>query len=121
MSRADQTTMLRRIASTFALGAALASTTGCAVEAGVAYPGGGDDYPPDSFIATTTPVYYEGHASYWYGGHWYYRDGNHWNHYDREPAALYQRRSQAPPARRTYEASRGRVVARPEVRANVHR
>jgi hypothetical protein len=120
MSRAHQTTMLRRIACTVALGVALASTTGCGVEIGAAYPGGGDDYPPDSYIATTTPVYYEGHASYWYGGRWYYRDGNHWNHYDREPAALYQRRQQAPPARRTYEA-RARVVARPEVRSNAHR
>jgi hypothetical protein len=120
MSRAHPTTMLRRIACTFTLGAALASTAGCAVEAGAAFPGGGDDYPPDSFIATTTPVYYEGHASYWYGGRWYYRDGSHWSHYDREPAALYQRRSQAPPARRTYEA-RGRAVARPEARPTVRR
>jgi hypothetical protein len=117
MSRASQTTMLRRIACALALGVTLASTAGCGVEVGADYPGGEyDAYPPDAFVATTTPVYFEGHATYWYGGHWNYRDGNHWAHYDREPPALYQRRMQAPPVRRAYEAPRGRVVARPAVR-----
>ena len=122
MSRASQIAMLRRVTCALALGVALASTAGCGVEMEAGDPGGGyDDYPPDGYIATTTPVYFEGHASYWYGGHWYYRDGNHWNHYDREPPALYQRRMQAPPARRAYEAPRGRVMARPVARPSGHR
>jgi hypothetical protein len=117
MSRASQNTMIRRVARALALGLTLASTAGCGVEVGAAYPGYDDGgYPPDAYIATTTPVYFEGHASYWYGGRWYYRDGNRWGHYDREPPGLYQRRMQGPPARRAYEAPRGRVVARPSVR-----
>jgi hypothetical protein len=120
MSRASLTTMIRRGVLALAL-VTLASTAACGVEVGAAYPGGDyEAYPPDGYIATTTPVYFEGHASYWYGGHWYYRDGNHWSHYDREPPGLYQRRMQAPPARRAYEA-RGRVVARPVARPSVHR
>ena len=82
------------------------------------YPAGYyDDYPPDAYIATTEPVYFEGRAAYWYGGRWYYRDGGRWGHYDREPPALYQRRMQAPPVRRTYEEPwRGR----PPGRSNEH-
>ena len=105
------------MACALALGATVAATAGCGVEVGAEYPAGDyDDYPPDAYIATTEPVYFEGHAAYWYGGRWYYRDGGRWSHYDREPPALYQRRMQAPPARRTYEAPRARVVARPEAR-----
>ncbi len=70
------------------------------------------DYPPDAYIATADPFYFEGHATYWYGGRWYYRDGNRWAHYDHEPAALYQHRLQAPPARRSYEPYRGHAPAR---------
>lgn len=56
--------------------------------------------PPPEVIATTDPVYYEGHAAYWYGGHWLWRDGHGaWNHYDREPAFLADRRMHSPPAR----------------------
>ena len=70
-----------------------------------------DSYPPDGYIATTEPVYYEGHATYWYGGNWYYRDGNRWSHYDREPPALQQRRMQAAPVRRSYTPSGTSPVA----------
>ncbi len=78
-------------------------------------PGYYDDYPPDEFIATTEPVYFDGHASYWYGDRWYYRDGGRWNHYDHEPPALYSRRNAAPIVRRTYEPYRGHAVARPRM------
>jgi hypothetical protein len=85
--------------------AASLSSAACAVEAGAAYPGYDGDYPPDTFIATTDPVYFEGHAAYWYGGRWVYRDGGGWRHYDREPAGLAQRRMQASPARYSYQGA----------------
>ncbi|HXN31059.1 MAG TPA: hypothetical protein VN894_04325 [Polyangiaceae bacterium] len=113
MSRATQT--LRSFACAVTVGATLAATAGCGVEMGAAYPGGYDyaEYPPDAYLATTEPVYFEGRASYWYGGRWYYRSGRGWNHYEREPPALYQRRMQAAPVRRTYEPYRGRPAGRP--------
>jgi hypothetical protein len=112
MRRTGQTSPLRSAACTFMLAASLAATVGCAVGVEPGYPDGYyADYPPDAYIATTEPVYFEGHAAYWYGGRWYYRDGARWNHYDREPPALQQRRMQAPPVRRTYE-SRGRPAVR---------
>jgi hypothetical protein len=112
-------TMLRTLARCFAVGAALVMTTGCGVEVGASYPGIDVGFPPDAIVATTEPVYFDGHASYLYGGRWYYRDGNRWSHYDHEPPALAQRRVQAPPRQRTYEPRR---VARPAVaRGAVHR
>jgi hypothetical protein len=96
--------------------AALAAATLAAMPACTmtAYPENyADDggYPPDDFVATTQPVYFEGHAAYWYGNHWYYRDGAHWRSYAHEPPALAQRRAQnGPPARQNY--------ARPSVRAS---
>jgi hypothetical protein len=94
------------------LGSLLAAgATGC--EVGVAYPVADDgDVPPAAFIATTEPVYYEGHAAYWYHDRWYYRDGARWSHYDREPPALAQRRAQAAPRQRVYEAPRRAAPAR---------
>jgi hypothetical protein len=60
--------------------------------------------PPPEYIATTEPVYYEGHAAYWYGNHWAWRDEHGaWNHYDHEPAALAERRTHAAPVRRSWE------------------
>jgi hypothetical protein len=118
MNRVSQTSpasMLRRMACAAALAAAAMATVACGMEVGAGYPAGAyyDDYPPDAYIATTEPVYYNGYASYWYGGRWYYRNGGRWNHYDREPAALGQRRMQAAPGRRNYEPSRaGRPAAR---------
>jgi hypothetical protein len=99
----------------------VAASTACTWGVGVGYPAAPgayyDDYPPDAYIATTEPVYFEGHAAYWYGNRWYYRDGARWSHYDREPPVLYQRRMQAPPVRRTYEQPwRGR----PPGRSNEH-
>ena len=59
--------------------------------------------PPPEFIATTEPVYYEGHAAYWYGNHWYWRDEHGgWGHYDAEPAFLADRRAHFAPVRRSW-------------------
>ncbi len=52
--------------------------------------------PPPDFIATSTPVYYEGHAAYWYGNRWYYRDGGNWRFYHDEPAYLHGYRGREP-------------------------
>jgi hypothetical protein len=104
--------LLRWTAYVSILASAIVATTAC--EVGVGYSNGYDsDYPPDAYIGTTEPIYFEGRANYWYGGHWYYRNGGGWNHYDREPPALYQRRSQAAPVRRNFEPSRGRPAAAP--------
>ena len=50
-------------------------------------------YPPAEFIATTEPVYYQGHAAYWYGNQWYYRDHGRWSYYRAEPGYLRDRRA----------------------------
>jgi hypothetical protein len=89
---------------TAALASALgAGALGCEVSA---YPENyyvEGDYPPADWIATTEPVYFEGHAAYWYHGRWCYRDGNRWSSYQREPPALAQHRAQyGAPARRNY-------------------
>jgi len=86
--------MFSRILGATLLCAAATAMSGCEVSA---YPDNtyDDGYPPDEYIATTTPVYYEGHAAYWYGNRWYYRDGGgRWAHYDHEPAGLAARRGQ---------------------------
>ena len=106
--------MWKRAISQIALVVAVAGAAnfGCYAE-GPEYGGAGysdGDYPPDAYIATADPFYYDGYATYWYGGRWYYRDGGRWGHYDREPPGLYQRRIQAAPRRRTYERPRGRAV-----------
>ena len=45
--------------------------------------------PPVEVIATLTPVYHEGHATYWYNGYWHYRDAHGaWAYYHEEPAFL---------------------------------
>jgi hypothetical protein len=100
---------LRSAACAVALGVAVVSTSGCGgFEVTGEYPVGYyDGYPPDAYIATTEPVYFEGHAAYWYGGYWYYRDGGRWGHYDHEPAGLYARRMHGGAGRHSYEPSRG--------------
>ena len=102
MSRSIE--VLRACVCAVALGAAVtAAITGCGVTVGPASPPGPyyDGYPPDAYIATTTPYYYEGHATYWYGNRWYYRDGGRWSHYEREPSGLRDHRGDG--GRRTYE------------------
>ncbi len=51
-------------------------------------------YPPSSYIASYTPVYYNGYAHYYYNNHWYYRDHGIWRGYATEPAYLYGRRGE---------------------------
>ena len=60
-------------------------------------------FPPAAFIATATPVYFEGHAAYWWGNRWYYRDGAAWRFYHDEPGYLRDWRGHHPFVRRYYE------------------
>ncbi len=63
--------------------------------------------PPQEYIATTEPAYYEGHPAYWYNGHWFWRDEHGgWNHYDQEPRELADHRAHFPPARRSWQGRR---------------
>jgi hypothetical protein len=65
------------------------------------------DGPSPEFIASTEPVYYEGHAAYWYNNHWYWRDEHgRWNHYDQEPPFLADHRAHFPQNRRSWEGHR---------------
>ena len=59
-------------------------------------------FPPAAFIATSSPVYFEGRASYWYQGRWYYRDGRAWRYYQEEPTHLRERRIHHSPPREYY-------------------
>ena len=110
MSLADRTKILRGVACAVALGAMTIATAGCGEGVVADYPSGYyADSPPDEYIATAEPVYYDGTPAYWYGGFWYYRGaGGRWSHYGREPGALYQHRMQSPPGRRVYERGGGR-------------
>ena len=49
--------------------------------------------PPDAYIASTEPEYFEGRPVYFYNGNWYYRDEHGWNYYHTEPPYLHERRS----------------------------
>src|SRR5579872_1583469 len=98
---------LRRWVLVLALGCGSATLVGC--EVGVDYP-----YPPDVYIGTTEPVYFEGRANYWYDGRWYYRDGGRWRYWNREPGFLFEHRSRVAPVRRNYEPRR--VVGHPPPR-----
>jgi hypothetical protein len=109
MSRTSQRCLLPRLIGIVMLGAMVVTTAGCELETGPEYPGGAYlDYPPDAYIATTEPWYFDGQACYWYGGFWYYRNGGRWGRYDREPAVLHARRMQGGQARHAYEPSGGR-------------
>jgi hypothetical protein len=45
--------------------------------------------PTPEVIATLTPIYHEGHPTYWYHGYWHYRDAHGaWAYYHEEPAFL---------------------------------
>ena len=59
-------------------------------------------FPPAAFIATSSPVYFEGHAAYWYNDQWYYRDGPAWRHYSSEPTFLRDYRGRHEPVRQYY-------------------
>jgi hypothetical protein len=59
--------------------------------------------PPAWFIATTSPVYFEGHPSYWYGNRWHYRQGRTWHTYREEPRFLREHRERRPGHRHSYK------------------
>jgi hypothetical protein len=63
-------------------------------------------FPPAWFIATTAPVYYDGHAAYWYQNRWYYQDGRNWRAYDSEPRYLRDYREHHQQSRYHYESQR---------------
>jgi hypothetical protein len=63
-------------------------------------------FPPAPFIATATPVYYEGHAAYWYRDSWHYRDGRNWRIYREEPRFLREYRTRREPERHFYRHRR---------------
>ncbi len=105
-----------RIAYLGALATLSLAGAGCTVGAYDDYPGdyppgAYDGYPPDAYIATTEPIYFDGHASYWYGNRWYYRDGGRWNYYHHEPAELARHRVAGPPVRHSYEHYQGHAAA----------
>ena len=64
-------------------------------------------YPPDGYVATATPIYFEGHAAYWYGDRWYWRDGGRWHGYREEPTYLRDARVRSPPVRQYYGRAHG--------------
>jgi hypothetical protein len=59
-------------------------------------------YPPAAYIATSRPVYYQGHATYWYHGRWHYRYGRNWRTYNTEPRYLRDYRGRREPERHYY-------------------
>lgn len=64
--------------------------------------------PPNDFIATTQPVYFEGHAAYWFRDRWMFRDGGAWRSYREEPAFLRERRGpRYEPVRQFYGREHG--------------
>ena len=50
-------------------------------------------YPSASYIATSTPEYYENRPVYYYNNNWYYRDHGRWTYYRAEPRYLRERRA----------------------------
>jgi hypothetical protein len=60
--------------------------------------------PPAEYIATTNPIYFEGHPAYFYNDYWHYRDERgRWIYYRTEPRFLAERRAHHMPVRRYYE------------------
>jgi hypothetical protein len=57
---------------------------------------------PIEIVATDTPVYYNGYASYWYGDRWYYRNRGVWYEYRTEPRYLRDYREHHRHERRFY-------------------
>lgn len=100
MTRTVVATMLTGALSVGAIGVGLVSAPASAqVEIVVA--------PPAAWIATSSPVYFEGHPAYWYGNRWYYRDGRNWAYYHSEPRFLFEYRGRREPVRHFYERGHG--------------
>ncbi len=63
----------------------------------------GYGYPPNAYVATAAPVYYDGYPNYWWGGRWYGRYGGGWHAYREEPEYLRSYRTHwASPPRANY-------------------
>jgi hypothetical protein len=45
-------------------------------------------YPPATYVASYSPVYYNGYAHYYYGNRWWYRDHVGWHNWATEPGYL---------------------------------
>jgi hypothetical protein len=84
------------------------AASGCAAEV-VAEPA---YYPPPTFVAGTTPVYFEGRPAWYYNDRWYFRSGGGWGYYRSEPAYLRQQRAYGPPANAWVRGGAGHVVVR---------
>jgi len=83
------------------------AVSGCAAEvrAEPAY------YPPPGFLATASPVYYEGRPAFYYNERWYFRSGGGWGYYRSEPGYLYNHRTiYGAPAHAYVRGGGGRVV-----------
>ena len=50
--------------------------------------------PPDAYVASYAPIYYNGFAHYWWHTHWYYRDHGAWHWWTTEPVFLHQHRGE---------------------------
>jgi hypothetical protein len=73
----------------------MTAASGCAAEV-VAEP---VYFPPPAFLVSATPVYFEGHPTFFYNERWYFRTPAGWAFYRSEPAYLYKyRASHAKPA-----------------------
>jgi hypothetical protein len=81
-----RSTLLKSVASALSVGA-LAAICLSGSPAAAQYV-----VPPAEVIATLTPVYHEGHATYWYNGYWHYRDHGAWTYYHTEPQFLHDHR-----------------------------
>jgi hypothetical protein len=82
--------MLNTVPLACAFALVMAGAAGCYGEED-----GPADYPPAAYVATASPVYYEGHPAYWYGNRWYYRNGGGWGYYRSEPRYLNEYRGRA--------------------------
>jgi hypothetical protein len=103
-----KTHLTRTLATAVAAVALLSSCFGT-----VGYYGEYDASPPAAYIATATPVYYNGYPWYWYGDRWYCREGARWRMYRDEPAYLrdYRVHAAVPVVRQSY--GRTEYYARP--------
>jgi hypothetical protein len=63
--------------------------------------------PGAACVATVSPVYYQGRASYWCGNQWYYQNNGAWGVYGSEPAYLHNYRGNHAPARHFYGRAGG--------------
>ena len=73
------------------------------------YAGSTNVEPPAEYVATTQPVYFSGHGTYFYGQGWRYRSRGQWNTYRTEPRTLYELRMNghaSAPSHRRYEGPR---------------